>query len=632
MALERVKWNPSQKAKFLDWLSTELTNTIGDRTQLENKWIDLLTQYRARVIGDGTSDTPFIGSSDVEYPMTAIHFEPIYADLMQTLHVPPNFWSITALRPDRTEHAKPLQELLKVIEREKIRMRDVNTVAFNDLIIFGTCVYKDHISFKNAPYTTYDEGGNRVQRGRIIFDPKVDCVPLQRFWIPAYAANIDPDHAIDPAPWVAEEFRISESEFNARAKGQAPFAPNYDKDAAALVAKFEEDRRDDRVKERERLEDEYQPFRDSKIRLFEGWARFDVDGNGFDEDIRIIYHHESRQILQDIYNPFEHGQRPYSKGVYVPTRGFYGIGLAEADEWAQLSMTRLVNSGVNGALLANQRMYDVPFGTNISPDEPIFGGKVWLRGPGERIGEIRMGEVYPSLFNMMGLFQEWADRRTGKNEIGSGNLTNLPDRTPATSLMSMLREGNKKFDMILSNLREGALAQIGSRLLQNLVQISRIDSRYKALALQVLGEQDAQKIFEVLDSDASEIEEQFGVTVTATSSLVNKEAEKQSFIALTQFVAQMYPMLVQESQAIAQLTGDPTIFIQTVQASYGGKIELMKRLLESFDIQNPDAYLPQVQTQAAVAAPVPPPFPASPPFGVPAGAAANVGSVFGLGG
>lgn len=631
MAFEPVKWKPEQKRKFAEYLHDELENTIGDRAPLESKWVDLITQYRARVIGDGTADVPFIGASDLPYPLTAQHFDPIYADLMQTLHVPPNFWSVTAIRPDRLEYAKPVQEFLRVVEKEKIKMRAVNMIAFIDLVVLGTCAYKDSIFHRNTPYKSYDEGGNQIKRSRIVFDPRVDAVPLQDFFIPAYAANIDPEHPVDPAPWVAERFRISLGEFNARAKGQSPWLPNYDKDAAIKVRRYEDDRREDRVKERERQEDEYQPFRDAKITLYEVWARFDTDGNSFDEDIRVIWHHETSSILQDTHIPYEHGKRPYSKGVYMPTRSFYGIGLGESDEWAQIAMTRLVNNALNNTLLANQRMYGVPYGANVSPDEPVFGGKFWNMGPGEKITEVRLGEVYPSMFKMLQLFQDWSDRRTGQSEVGSGNISSLPSRTPATTVMSMLREGDKKFDMVLANLRDGPLADIGSRLLQNIIQISRLDSRYKGLALQALGEQDAQKVWEVLDSEPSEIEEQFGVSVTATSSIVNKEAEKQNFLALMQFVAQTYPVMIQEAQALAQLSQDPTILLQTIQASFGGKLELMKRLLESFDIQNPEAYLPQLATQTAAAAPAPA-FPPSPPFGVPGAAPAQVGAVFGLGG
>jgi len=74
------------------------------------------------------------------------------------------------------------------------------------------------------------------------------------------------------------------------------------------------------------------------------------------------------------------------------------------------------------------------------------------------------------------------EQRTGVSELRQGDVANLPSRTPASTVMSVLSEGKKKFDMVLANLREEAMGKIGQHILQNLVQINKLDRRYEGLA------------------------------------------------------------------------------------------------------------------------------------------------------
>ncbi len=598
MALEQVQWGKDRRQAFTSWITNEIAQTQGDRTGLERKWKDLILRLRARVIGSGTADVPFVGASDLEYPLASIHVEPVYADLMQTLHIPKNFWSVTAIRGDKADSAKPFQEFFGIVERQELGMRAVNERALLDLVGLGTCVFKDYILHDRKTVRDYDESGSVVKKTKLNFRPQVKHIPLQDFWMPAYAWRINPDEA-GGAPWVGHAFELSKSQFRQRAKAEAPYLPDYEPKVVERVLLADTDQ-PETVKDTVRREDQFVPWQDRKIRLFELWARFDADGDGIDEDITVVWHQPSGSILRATYNPFMHGERPFEAVPYIPGFGFYGVGVVEADEWAQLAMTRLLNAAIDNTMIANSRMYSAPLGTNISPDEPIHAGKVWLLGPGEQIGEIRMGEVYPSLFNLMDRFMQWSESRTGVSELRQGNMTNLPGRTPASTVMSVLSEGNKKFDMVLTALRE-AYGRIGWRVMKNLVQISKTDSRYKGMALQTLGEVDGLKVVEILSGPISDIEEIFGVSVSATSSQVNKEVEKQSYTGLAQMLGQMDPALIQYAQALSQIKGDPNILISTIESAYTGQIELKTRILEAFDIKNSDEFVPAVALQAQAA-------------------------------
>jgi hypothetical protein len=304
------------------------------------------------------------------------------------------------------------------------------------------------------------------------------------------------------------------------------------------------------------------------------------------------------EILRALHNPAFHGRDPFHITQYLPSFGIYGKGIAEIDEWAQNTATMLLNAQIHNVLLANTRMYTAPLGSNIQPGEPIYPGKIWLHGPDEAVGELRLGEVYPSIFQSLGGVMQYAEMRTGVSEIRQGNLTGLPSRTPATSLLSILREGNKRFDMILNNTRD-VHSEMGLRMLQNVAQHFRDDPlQWQTFFQQALGPEDAMLMLEVLSGSVSDIEESFGVEVTATAAQVNKEVEKQSFIGLMQIVAQIGEQLVQVAQLV-QTTPPGTPMYETGAAMFSGGVHLLKQLLERFDIQNPSEYLGNLEAIAA---------------------------------
>ena len=158
--LQDVEWSKDRLENFRDWFSNQLSNTIGDRGALEQKWTNELIMWRARVIGDGIGEVPFIGASDIDMPLIGMHTDPVYADFMQTLHATDNFWSNIPLRADAIPSAKPLQEFMKHMETTHIKMRQVNGRVLFDLVIHGTGIYKSEIIHERRKVKDYDEQGN----------------------------------------------------------------------------------------------------------------------------------------------------------------------------------------------------------------------------------------------------------------------------------------------------------------------------------------------------------------------------------------------------------------------------------------------------------------------------------------
>jgi hypothetical protein len=592
--LQPVKWKSGRKTDFRLWLQKQIKDTVSDRRPLEKRWKHAIEDWRAK-LPDGTLEFPFVGASNVIFPLTAIHSDPVYSDFMATFHASPHFWNTSPRNESNIEKANSLREALRYINEDFLKLRDVNRVGFLYNVVLGSAVYKDHWMDKSHMKMSYDPTGKARLVAKKVSRPAIQHVPLQHFYFPANAVSLDPDHPVAPAQWCAQKFWLTKAQIKAKVVEDGDLLPGYDKKEVDHVFNF------DRTKEEptdEVIQDEgdLNPFEDLKIDLFEVWVRYDADGDGIEEDIVVIYHEPTMSILRATYNPFRHGQRPFEILNYLPTFGPYGMGVAEVNQWAQYTLTKMLNAQVDNALLANTRMFGFPSGSNILPDEPIYPGRQFALGPNEQIQEIRLSDTYPSLPQSMFSFLQWAEQRTGVSELRQGNITGLPDRTPASTVLSILREGNKRFDMIISNMRE-PFTRMGLRLIQNFAQFAKdtpAEQEWMNYFISVMGEEQALQIFEIIQLSPEEIQREFGITTSATSALANQEVEKQSFVAVLQLVSQIYPQLLQTAQLIDQLPPGTTSH-ETAVSSYVGGIELLQRLLERFEIQNPEMYIPNMQ-------------------------------------
>ncbi|MDX1486699.1 MAG: hypothetical protein R3268_00760 [Acidiferrobacterales bacterium] len=583
----KVNWDKQAKQTFKDWLHAEIANTEGNRGDLEAKWIDDIEQWRSRVRGGGVGEVPFVGASDLEFPLTAIHYDPVYSDFMTTLHAADTFWSIEGKRPETIDIAKPVQQFLALVERNFLKMRRVNKKVFTDIIIHGTGVYKTHIrSRRRKP----------VRGGELVVDslrrPQVQPMPLQDLWFPAESWSLSADAPYGASQWVAQRTFPRKEQLKERARALVAGEPFYDRSAVDKVLTWETDV-EDSVRDKIYEEDQYEPWREMRVEVFEVWARFDVDADGIEEDVVVQWHQDSGTILRAVHAPFDHGERPFHTADYLPGLGLLGIGIAEQDEPFQIAASRLFNSMLDSALLANSVMLSVPAGMHISPDEPIYPGKIWQMAPGERVTAVQMGRPYQAMLPMLQTIMQMSEQRTGANELKQGDISAVPSRTPADSLRRLQAEGNKRFDMALGNLREGALADIGQQTMQLLVQLSKNDPFWLELADSALGPADAEAVSLVLQGDVEEVSEMFGFKVTATSARVNAEQDKVDVTTLSQQLQQSWQVMLQ----YAQMLQDPMLMQETAASAYNGNQELMKRLIEAFGIENPDVYVPRTPAQ-----------------------------------
>ena len=603
-----VKWGKGRRDFLKQFASFEIDRALGARTTVEKKWRDYLVQYRAQQ-ENAVSHFPFEGSSSVTVPVTADNVDPIMARYMANIHGAENVWTMRALSEKWVNAAKPLQDFTQWLDVNQLHMWDVNMRAFQDMVKLGTAVYKTGWKFEQRRTWGYDEQLNRVRRTQMINVPFVDHVNIVNLLVPPEAREIDPD-VQHGALWAAERLRIRPPALRAMARGQEPFLPNFIPEAVATVTRFVENSLTEEESQRninDRVGDDLSGafFESREIELWEMHLRFDTTGDGIEEDIIVTYHKPTATILRAIYNWLP-GGRPYSVIRYLRGDGFFGIGVGEQTEVWQEVISNVLNYDIDKLLLSNAPMFAVKEGANILPDEPIFPGKIWsLMNPKDDIQALHM--IAPGNFDimqMMGFLKGEARARTGLNDLQQANISALPSRTPATTVQSLLQEGNTRFDMSIKDLRQGGLSEVGLRVLQNLQFQTRnftnnpFAQAYLATAQQVLGEPEGQEAVRAITGQggpglpAEPIQNGIGVQLTATSGLSNKELQKQSNLALLQLGSQMGEQFIQLAGLIQQggLVGE------VAQKLFAGGTELLLRTLEQFDVRNPEEIVPNIQT------------------------------------
>lgn len=625
---DRVSFaSPARKREFAEWLRFEISRAHDERSEMAKNWRNWIKQYRApkpRVDG-WVRDFPYEGAANYTLPVSYLSVDSIKAKYVQSIHATPNIWTTKPLNERWVDAAKPLQDTLTWVDSNFLRMWDVNQRVVNEMLKLGTGIYKVGWRFQRNRTTAYDASLSRTQIIRELNQPTVDHVWLDNFLIPPDSLAIEPDEQ-GGAQWCAERFRLRPAQLRAMARGQEPFLPNYDFKAVNRVLERGQGVSIEGVGPTEFAQqvadldnvDIESRMRELPIELWEVWARYDVDNNGVEEDVVVVFHEGTGEILRATYNPFAHGRRPYHVTRYLRGDGFYGIGLGERAEMWQDLLSNLLNYEIDRNLLSNAPMLAIREGANVLPNEPIFPTKIWpLQDPKNDIIPLWLaGGVPGDTRALLGFAQDLAQQAVGVTDLQLGVVGSVPSRTPATTVQSLLQENATRIDMSLKDARLGGLSSVGLQVLQNIQQQvgntvnNPNGQRYIELIAMVLGEPEGQFAAQKLAVPFEDVALGLGVELTATSAANNRELSKQNFLALMQLAMQYSPLIVQMAQVAQQAVGTPVGQISTDLLR--GHQELMQRLLEQFDIRNPEDIVPnvesliQAQTQAAGAGGIPP--------------------------
>jgi hypothetical protein len=589
-----VELSEDEIKKLADEYGEELESQLSARSNLEESWLRWDELYRARPSTLHKS-YPWVGSSNVVVAVAAIFTDQIVARIMQAIFAMEPHWVVQQLNRAWAGHAKPLERYMDWArdhiwnQYKAVKSFVLETVKLGTAILYTG--YKDEWCYR------YDEASGQTVTAGHKLGPDPRWIPLQDYVQPVGYPTPD------SAPYCAMRDRMSGERL--QALEHAGYFENVKKlkdlhDPATRLANQRRAAPADKGTEDQ-----------SRFGLFDIWTVFfarDLDGDGYPEQYVMTMHLATRTVLRLRANPYVSGMRPFVVGKFVEIEGeFYGQGVPEMVEHLQEEISTIHNQRRDNAHLANIRMYKARAASNL-PDtiRPVSGKVIKLLDVNDlepfAIGDNRQADIYEEN-TVMSLARE----RVGMTDVNQGNATSPLGRAAATTVMALLQEGSRRFDLNASELRM-ALSEEGAQIVELWQTHGLPEPGDHGSPEQVLDPEDAQKVREIV-AQPDDVRGLVSLRLNVATAAVNREVEKQSIVQLygtiSQYMQQLFQVLpVMTNPMIPQPAKEAVV--KQIQ----GLDTLLNRMFQAFGTFDLDTVLVGDVYAALAATPMAPPLPA----------------------
>lgn len=571
-----IKLDKEAEERLRLWIDEEIQNFNQERAPLLENWRTWHTGYWAAP-ATKEKNFPFKRAANTVVPLQAIAVEATHARQVNTLFSVEPFYSIRPRSKEWIQAANPFQKYLQteVEANESLNMFKFCTETLLELDKLGTCVGKS--GYERLTKKSLRRRGDREEEFFVQTrnGPTVGRVPLPNFIL--RFNETDPQ----TAPMVGEKHKFSWSQMKSMAQDGRMGKNEVGSVKSYWIQHNQSSEPSDGDQVLQKVEELglTEPTWAQEFDVYELWISFDVDGDGWDEEIVVDYHKESRTFLSIRYNWYDDLHRPYHICQFFPVEGVWpGIGICKMVEQFQEEATTIHRQRLDNATLANMTQIVLKRNVGYGPGEPIFPGKMWFfDDPTKDIVPLKLSEVYGSSFANEESVTRLYEKRSGINEV----ILGLPhEGTPgtATSDLTRLSEGKQKFDLTLKHYRKFA-SSVGYDIVTNLQIFGNQQVHWL-----VLGE-DGAYVEQVLNMPSTLVRRGAFIDLTVTDSITNKDVEQQKWLSLFQVVTNYYNTVLQ----LAQLFG-PQVFGQVAQRALQASDEAMRRLLETFDVVDSDRF------------------------------------------
>lgn len=574
---EQIELSEEAEHRLTHWLSYEIEEFYRERSSAASNWARWQDQYWAEPESE-ERNFPFKRAANIVVPVTAIAVEAVTARIMNTLFAGEPYFAARARKTRFEPHAKPIERYLQaeVEGSESLDVYGMTHDSILELVKLGTCVGKSgfDIDFKKK-----NLDGNPIFYGTVN-GATLEHVPLNNFMMRLHEKDTQ------TAGWVGERHRFSWAKLKRMAQ-TGRMAP----EAVESIKAWWVDRQSegDVGERRPELQKEKNadalPSWSEVFVVDEIWCSFDVDGDGYDEELLLDFHKESRTILSIRYNFYEDMHRPYQLAQYIKVEGIWlGIGVCKQNEQFQEEVTTIHRQRLDNATLANMAQIVVKKNSDYTHGEPIYPGKMWfLDDPFRDINNFKLSEVYPSSYANEESVNRYSEKRSGVNEVILG-MPAVGTPGTATGDLQRVEEANKKFTLVLKNIRRWQ-GKLGHDVLVNLSQFGN-GERHR----EVLSRKDAMLVEEVFRENSTLLREGFIIDLNVSDSIVNRQVEQQQWMTVSQVFQNYYNAAIQQAQVVAQFNQDPTEVLRTMQRAAVAMDYAMRRLAEAMGVNDSDIF------------------------------------------
>ena len=571
-----IRLDTETEAKLISYLNTELTNHRAERSNWVNELQNWQEDYYATP-AETIKSFPFKGACNVIIPLTAIAVETVHAREMTTIFGLDQFTSVKL--PDQYEEISDSTQ--EAIDKILVKDAEIYKLLDNSLLEnkkFGAAVAK--CGYERIVKNAIRDVNGESQTFQVVTrqGPCGDSVSLPKFLMPFVA--IDPQKS----QWCGEEHIKTPYEVKQLVDSGFFYPEIWEKFSSMINTGQGLDISSGQyVQKVQELQKQLPIQWPREIAWNEVWLAFNTDNNSSHKEFEIVVHyHMPTQTLMSVrYNWYSDLRRPYRNCKYFPVEHRWaGIGIGKQNEQFQAEITTLERQRVDNSTLVNMRMLKVKQGIGYGPDEPIFPGKIWMVEEADDVSEIVMTEVYSSSFNNSAQVSMWSNQRTGVTEVTQG-LPQAGTPDTATGSMSKLQESARKFDYTFSHSKSFAL-DVCKDIISIVNQYGVRDARMfdyirngEAVKQILIGGDPEILRLVVLDN----------LKLAGANS--NKFVDRNTWTQLAGMIQQYYGGIFQ----LAQMTGDQNVIAQLIPQAIASATEVMRQILESYDIRAIDKLL-----------------------------------------
>ena len=563
--------DPERYSALQDWLFIEIEDALAARKSLEADWREDLVRYEG-VPKLPVRNIPIENAPNIEITLGAIAADSIYAQAIDLIFGTSPLVTCQPMvkgRNDKvsTDTAKALQRYINWMSKNEAETRPATEDTVLDDVQLGTGVF----------YIPWVERRKKTRTSKVLQRrPVIYSIPPEDLIVPSGSTK-----DIQDMQWAAIRFwktweELSDSE-------------RYDGwDLNGVVAAGAKDwvrnRRETLGKQIEGVTAKGKIYDTMDVYPF-----FDIDGDGIDEDLYIVWNHTGRRIMKIGYNPFD--RRPIEKMVYQRRAHLaYGLGVLKMMRPFQEEMSEVHSAQVLNSLLANARIWKGKEG-EIPETMKIWAGKViQMRDPTTDLLPEVMADVYPSMMHIQALIMQLADNRVGTSAMSQPRPSQIMgSRTPGITALSLLQQVNRRFTPAFDDMKNALVRALRQCLYRYQERLLAGDNEAAAHFLQVLGNEDGQLVVNLLRTE--NFDEHYDMELTASSASVNREADRQNAIMLVNILATYYQRTL-ELVAIASNPQTPPAVKETARKIADSAGEIIDRTIRTFDqVRDPATFI-----------------------------------------
>jgi hypothetical protein len=597
----------------------------GRRDIMQETWIKALDNYEGK---PPIKQFPWAGASNAFLPITGTHSDAIGARLYNAAVAhDPIFLSLHnragyAMESDTArvtflQLARWIQNISKYIEREEIPFKDLMEEIVMTMVIYGdSFVYLPWEKQETMDASFNGDTGNVEFTPRTLWDgvrPKV--IHPKDIYISWDAKNIQEARQVGMG-WnldlpTLEEYEsqgIYDKETADRlrellAAKQERASRKVDAMAVGNQLKewgggfYTEDAFEKEIKKRIGISDDSGPNAVKMIKIF---ARADMDGDGIPEELIYDVVKEEGLVPYARYANYSHRQRPLVQFSYGNRPGsVYNRGVPELLFNIQQIMNTTIRDHLDNNKVQNTKMFLARKGSAIEENAKVYPSRIFFVDNIQTdFAPIDLGTGRPvTSINDIAVIEKWGQFITGITDFNLGKENR--SRTPATTTLALLEEGNKRIDRTIEVMRR-AMLEMWKQIL--LLYFQNGDKEILADQAIIGVDDDPEQLdiereaflttWDTMESD--DLFNGLNITAEVSSNALNRQAQRQEALALFQQVDQFYQRVTQLAAAIGGSAADP-VMQQLFLLMTKGFRRVMAMVLDTFDVKDQEALNPDIE-------------------------------------